>query len=223
MSVRPLGAAILKGVKGNAPSIRIATVVSRSQSGAEQQPTEWIVRSTIVYVNDPVAELPLENGIRPDLPQLTNSRLEPSFVTNLHAILLGRTLKEVMEDIQNGRVGAESATIRRVASTVVISQEYSIELYVCSDELCKLLAATEDQRVTEIAHHWHTLLWPRPQPYESESESRRQFRAGILSQLVTLAREAARSDRKLMMRLEHRKHKRDADTGTVRVSQATQH
>jgi hypothetical protein len=133
------------------------------------------------------------------------------------------SLEEVMEDFQNGRVGAESAAIRRVASAIVIPQEYSIELYVCSDELCKVLATTEEQRVTEIAHQWHTLLWPRPQPYESETESRRQFRAEVLSQLVSLAREAARSDRKLMMRLEHRKRRRDADTGTVRVSEATQH
>jgi hypothetical protein len=182
-----------------------------------------MVRSAIVYINDPAAELPLENGVRPDLPQFTTSRIEPSFLTNLHTILLGRTLIEVIEDSQSGRVDAERAAIRRVASAIVIPQEYSIELYMCSDGLCKLLATTKEQRVAEIAHQWQTLLWPRPQPYESETESRRQFRAGILSQLVTLAQEVARSDRKLMMRLEHRMHRRDADTGMVRVSEVTRH
>lgn len=192
-------------------------------SGAEPKPTEWIGRSAIVYVIDPAAELPLEYGVRSDLPQFSTPHLmEPSFFSNLHTILLGCTLKEYIEDFKNGRID-ESMAIRCVARAIPIPREYSIVLYRCSDELCKLIAATNEKRVTEIAHQWLALLWPRPQPYERESESRGEIRAAILSQLVALAQEALRSDRRRMVRLEYRQRRKDAEAGTLREPQATRH
>lgn len=195
----------------------------QSAPGTEPTPTEWIGRSAIVYVSGPAAELPLEHGVRPDLPQFATPHLvEPSFLVNLHTILLGRTLKEYIANFKNGRVDA-SVAIRSVAHAVPIPREYSIVLYVCSHELCKLLAATDENRVTEVARQWRALLWPGPQPYEPEAENRCQIRATILSQLVTLAQEALRSDRKLMVRLEYRQRRRDAETGAVREMQASRH
>jgi hypothetical protein len=201
----------------------IAAMAIPARSGAEAKPSEWTSRSAIVYISDPVAELPLEHGVRPDLPQLATSPLvEPSFFTDLHTILLGRTLKEYIEDFKDGRVNA-SAAIRSVAHATPIPREYSIALYVCSDELCKLLAATDEKRLHEITHRWRGMLWPKAQPYEPEPENRLQHRAAILSQLVALAQAALRSDRKLMVRLEYRRRRKDPDTGEVREPQATRH
>jgi hypothetical protein len=195
----------------------------QGSSGAEPKPTEWIGRSAIIYIIDPAAELPLEHGVRADIPQFSTPHLmEPSFFSNLHTILLGRTLEEYIEDFKNGRVD-ESAAIQCVARAIPIPREYSIVLYRCSDELCKLVSATDEKRLTEIARQWRVLLWPRPHPYEPEGEERRQIRAAILSQLVRLAQEALRSDRKLMVRLEYRLRKKDAETGAVYEAQATQH
>lgn len=201
----------------------IAAVAVQGPSGRESNPAEWIGRSAIVYVNDPTAELPLEHGVRPDLPQFSTPHLvEPSLFSNLHTILLGHTLKEYIEDFKNGRVD-QSEAIRSVARVIPIPREYSIELYVCSDELCKLLAATDERRVTEISHQWRTLLSPKPSPYESETETRRQIRADILSRLAALAREALKSNRKLMVRLEYRQRTRDPATGVVGKVQPTRH
>jgi hypothetical protein len=202
----------------------IITAVSvQDPPGAETKPIEWIGRTAIVYVSDPTTELPLEHGVRPDLPQFATSRLaEPSFFTELHIILLGRTLQKYIEDFKNGRVDA-SVAIRNVANATPVPREYSIMLYVCSDELCKLLAAADEKRVTEIAHQWHALLWPTPQPYEPEPENRRESRAAILSQIVALAQEALRSDRKLMVRLEYRQRRKDPETGTMREVQTARH
>lgn len=201
----------------------IITVSVHSPSGAKPKVTERVNRSAIVYVNDPAAELPLEQGVRLDLPQFATPRLvEPSFLVDLHTILTGRTQKDYLEEFKEGAVDA-SVALRSVARAVPIPGEYSIVLYVCSDELCKLLGAADEKRVTEIADRWRALLWPRPEPYEPEPESRRQFRAVILAQLVTLAQEALRSDRKLMVRLEYRQRRRDAETGMVRETQSTRH
>jgi hypothetical protein len=190
---------------------------------AEAKPSEWITRSAIVYVSDLAAELPLEHGVRPDLPQLATTHLvEPSFFRDLHTILLGRTLKEYMEDFKDRRVDA-SATIRSVAHATPVPREYSIVLYVCSDELCKLLAATDEKRLHEITHRWRAMLWPKAQPYEPEPENRLQHRAAILLQLVALAQAALRSDRKLVVRLEYRRRRKDPGTGEVREPQATRH
>jgi hypothetical protein len=229
----PILGSIRRSVTGSDPhrrcdvplgTLAIITAVSvQGPPGVEAKPIEWIGRSAIVYVSDPATELPLEHGVRPDLPQLAASRLvEPSFFTELHTLLLGRNLQEYIEDFKNGRVDA-SVAIRRVAHATPIPREYSIMLYMCSDELCKLLAAVDEKRVTEIAHEWRALLWPRPQPYEPEPEDRRQNRAAILSQVVALAQEALRGDRKLMVRIEYRQRRKDPETGAVREVQATRH
>jgi hypothetical protein len=120
--------------------------------------------------------------------------VEPSFFIDLHTILLGCSLEEYLEDFKSGRADT-SVAIRSIAHAIPIPGEYSIALYVCSEELCQLLAATDEKRVTEIAHQWRALLWPMPQPYEPEPEKRRQNRTAILAQLVTLAQDALRSGR----------------------------
>jgi hypothetical protein len=201
----------------------ITAVSAQALSGAEPKPTEWIGRSAVIYVGEPAAELPLEYGVRSDLPQFTTSHLvEPTFFIDLHTILLGRTLKEYTEDFKHGHADT-SVAIRSIAHAIPIPGEYSIALYVCSDELCKLLAATDEKRVTEIAHQWRTLLWPMPQPYEPEPDKRRENRTAILAQLVTLAQDALGSDRKLMVRLEYRRRRRDPETGAVREVRSTRH
>lgn len=196
---------------------------AQALSGAEPKPTEWIGRSAVIYVSEPAAELPLVHGVRSDLPQFTTSRLvEPSFFIDLHTILLGRTLEEYIEDFKSGCTDT-SVAIRSIAHAIPIPGEYSIALYVCSDELCKLLAAMDEKRVTEIAHQWRALLWPTPQPYEPEPEKRRENRTAILAQLVTLAQDALRSDRKLMVRLEYRRRRKDPETGAVLEVRTTRH
>ena len=146
----------------------------------EREPTEWIGRSAIVYVSDPAAEPPLEHGVRPDLPQFAVSHfVEPSFFVNLHTILRGRTLNEYIEAFNNRRIDA-SAAIRSLAHATPIPREYSIVLYVCSDELCKLLGAADENRITEIAHRWRDLLSPGPKPHAREAQNRSENRAAIL-------------------------------------------
>jgi hypothetical protein len=174
-----------------------------------------------VYVNDPAAELPIDQGIRPDLPQITCSRLDPSFLADLHTILLGRTRMDIVEDFQNGRV-AKGEAIRRVAQSIPIPKEHSIQLYVCSDDMCNLLAAAKEDRVADVVQRWRVLLWPSLQP-SAEPEAGRRFRGWVLRQLVTLAQEAVRSDRKLMIRTEYRRHTRDATTGAARGPEQTRH
>ena len=189
----------------------------------EPRPIAWVDRVAIVYVSDPGAELPLEHGVRPDVPQFaTPHMVEPSFLIDLHTILAGRTSKKYTGDLMSGRVDA-SVAIRRVAHAIPIPREYSIALYMCSDEMCELLAAVDENCMSEIAHQWRALLWPKPQPYKPEAENQRQTRSAILSRLATLAQEARRSGRKLMVRLEYRQRARDAETGTVRETQTTRH
>lgn len=176
----------------------------KSSSGRES--LDWVVCSGTVYVNDPAADLPLEQGIRPDLPQFTCVGLDISFLTDLHTILTGQT-----------REG-----IRRVAHSIPIPKEYSIQLYMCSEELCHLLANSGEERVADIVQRWRTLLWPSLQE-SLEPESRRRFRATVLPQLVSLSREAISSRRRLMVRIEYRRHARDATTGEVRKREDTRH
>jgi hypothetical protein len=191
----------------------------RRSPGTES--TEWIVCSGTVYVNDPAAELPIEQGIRPDLPQLTSPGLDLSFLMNLHAILLGRTRRELAEDLRNGRVPKNDA-IQRVAYSIPVPGEYSAQLYRCSGELCNLLASLEGARVADIVQHWHALLYPSPQQ-GAEPESGRRFRARVLPRLALLARETNSSNRKLMLRIEYRRYTKDATTGAVSSHAETRH
>jgi hypothetical protein len=189
---------------------------------AEGQPAEWVEGSATYYVNDPRAELPLEQGVRPDLPQFTSAGLSPSFLGELHLILQGRTAMESSQEYQDGRVARESA-VRRVAHAIPIPHEYSVQLYECSEELCGLLAALDETRVADIVRRWRALLWPSLYQDGSAPENLNRLRAWILPQLVALAREAVSSGRKLMMRVEYRRNTRDATTGVVHRTEETRH
>ena len=191
-------------------------------TNAGGQPADWVDGSATYYVNDPRAELPLEQGVRSDLPQFTSAGLSPSFLGELHLILQGRTAREAAQEYQDGRVARENA-IRRVAHAIPIPHEYSVQLYVCSEELCGLLAALDETRVADIALRWRALLWPSLYQEGSTPESLNRLRARILAQLVVLAKEAVSSGRKLMMRVEYRRNTRDADTGTVHRTEETRH
>jgi hypothetical protein len=188
----------------------------------EGPPAEWVEGSATAYVNDPRHELPLEQGVRSDLPQFTSGGLSPSFLGELHLILQGRTALQAAQEYQEGRVARESA-MRRVAHAIPIPHEYSVQLYVCSEELCGLLAALDEERAAEIARRWHVLL--RPSLYEDGSAPERlnKLRASMIPQLVALAKEAVSSGRKLMIRVEYRRNTRDATTGVVRRSEETRH
>ena len=189
---------------------------------AGQQPADWVDGSATCYVNDPRAELPLEQGLRPDLPQFTSAGLSPSFLGELHLILQARTAMEAAQEYQDGRVARENA-IRRVAHAIPIPHEYSVQLYVCSEELCGLLAALDETRVADIALRWRALLWPSLHQDAAVSENPNPLRVRILPQLVALAKEAVRSGRKLMMRVEYRRNTRDANTGAIHRTEETRH
>ena len=180
---------------------------------AEGPPADWVECSATCYVNDPRAELPLEQSLRPDLPQFTSAGLSPSFLAELHLILQGRTAMDAAQEYQEGRVTRENA-LRPVAHAIPIPHEYSVQLYVCSDELCGLLAALDETRMADIALRWRALLWPSLDQDGSVPENLNRLRAGILPQLVTLAQEAVSSGRKLLMRVEYRRNTRDAERYT---------
>ena len=189
---------------------------------AEGQPTEWVEGSATCYVNDPRAELPLEQSLRPDLPQFTSAGLSPSFLGELNLILQGRTAIEAAQEYQDSRVAKENA-ILRVAHAIPIPHEYSVQLYVCSEELCGLLAALDETRVADIALRWHALLWPSLYQDGAVPENLNRLRASIVQQLVALAKEAVSSGRKLMMRVEYRRNTRDANTGAIHRTEETRH
>ena len=189
---------------------------------AEGQPAEWVDSSATYYVNDPRAELPLEQGPRPDLPQFTSAGHSPSFLGELHLILQGRTAIEAAQEYQDSRVARENA-IRRVAHAIPIPHEYCVQLYVCSEELCGLLAALDETRVADTALRWHALLWPSLYQDAAVPENLNRLRASILPQLVALAKEAVSSGRKLMMRVEYRRNTRDANTGAMHRTEETRH
>ena len=189
---------------------------------AEGQPAEWVEGSATCYVNDPRAELPLEQSLRPDLPQFTSAGLSPSFLGELNLILQGRTAIEAAQEYQDSRVAKENA-ILRVAHAIPIPHEYSVQLYVCSEELCGLLAALDETRVADIALRWHALLWPSLYQDGAVPDNLNRLRASILPQLVALAKEAVSSGRKLMMRVEYRRNTRDANTGAIHRTEETRH
>ncbi len=187
---------------------------------AGSQSIEWVDGSATLYVNDASAELPLEQGLRPDLPQFTSAGLSPSFLADLSLILQGRTEMEDSLEYQDARVAGESA-VRRVAHAVPIPHEYSVQLYACSDELCRSLAALDERRAADIARRWYALLWPAL--YKDETIPGSRLREGILPRLVALAQEAVSSGRKLMLRIEYRRNTRDVTTGVIRRAEETRH
>ncbi|HEY0342636.1 MAG TPA: hypothetical protein VGC34_17680, partial [Steroidobacteraceae bacterium] len=155
-------------------------------------------------------------------PQFTSAGISPSFLADLSLILQGRTVIEHSLEHHDARVAGESA-VRRVAHAVPIPHEYSVQLYVCSDEMCRSLAALDEQRAADIARRWYALLWPSLYKDETIPESRSRLREGILPRLVALAQEAASSGRKLMLRIEYRRNTRDVTTGAVRRTEETRH
>ncbi|MGH8200949.1 MAG: hypothetical protein ACREVO_11395 [Steroidobacteraceae bacterium] len=162
--------------------------------------------SATVYVIDAASELPLEQGIRFDLPQWTRRGLDPSFFENLHLILAGGNLEQALDDFRNGR--AREKSLERIAAAVLISCEHSVHVYACANELCDLLAALDEQRATDIARQHLYLLSPSAQHEEKDPYSPHRFRVPTLMQLTTLAQEAKRSARKLRVRVEYRRRSR---------------
>jgi hypothetical protein len=176
--------------------------------------------SATVYVTEPAGELPLEQGIRFDLPQWTRRGLAPSFFENLHLILAGRNLEQALEDWRNGR--ARKKSLERVAAAVLIPSEHSVHVYGCTDELCELLAALDEQRATDIAKRHRCLLAPSTQHEEKDPYGPHLFRVPTLMRLATLAQEAKRSARKLRVRVDYRRRTRDV-TGGISGTEPTRH
>jgi hypothetical protein len=195
-------------------------MVANMQNKPPSKPevTEWLDCSGTAYVNDPSAELPIDQGIRFDLPQFTSPGLDPSSMADLRRILLGRTMIEIAQDFQNGVVWENP--VRRMAYAVPIPHEHSVQLYVCSDELCKLLATLDEQRANDVARRWAVLS-----PYSDGvgPESGYRLRVRILQQLAALSRDADSTGRKLMLRVEYRRQSGDVGTGRVRRNEGTRH
>jgi len=177
--------------------------------------------SGTAYVNDPAMELPIDQGLRSDLPQFTTPGLDPSSVADLRRIVLGRTMLEMVQEFQNGVV-TESA-VRRIAYAVPTPNEHSVQLYVCSDELCKLLADLDEQRTNDVARRWGWGLLCSPRPDAVGPESLYQLRVRNLQQLIALSRIADSTGKKLMLRVEYRRHCRNADSEPARRNEATRH
>jgi hypothetical protein len=182
--------------------------------------TERLDCSGTAYVNDPAAEMPIELELRSDLPQFTSPGLDPSLFEDLLRILLGRTMIEIARDFQNG-VDWERA-LRRVAYAVQTPHEHSVQLYVCSDKLCKLLSSLDEQRTNNVAHSWSRQSSPA-HPDGGAAETRYQYRIWILQQLVTLSRLAESTGKKLMLRVEYRRCMKDPTTGRVHRNEGTRH
>jgi hypothetical protein len=171
-------------------------------------------------VNDPAAELPIEQGLRSDLPQFASAGLDSSSLADLLRILLGRTMIEMAQDFQNGVV--TQSPLRRVAYAVPIPHQHSIQLYVCSDELCKLVAAMDEQRANDVARRWGVFS-PPAHADGAGPESRYRLRVCILQQLAALSRVADSTGKKLMLRVEYRLRSGDAASGPVGRSEGTRH
>jgi hypothetical protein len=185
---------------------------------AKPQVTDWMDCSGTAYVNDPAAELPVDQGPRFDLPQFTSPGLDPSSVADLRRILLGRTMIEIAQDFQNGVVTENP--VRRIAHAIPIPHEHSVQLYVCSDELCKLLATLDEERANDVARRWCVLS---PSSDGAGREGRYRIRVRILQQLAALSRVADCAGKKLMLRVEYRRRTGDAGTRRVRWNDGTRH
>jgi len=185
---------------------------------------EWIDCSWTVYVNEPASELPLELGVRSDLPQFTVRGLDPSFLGQAYTILLGKTEFDVLREYQDNALSTEDRA-RRVAEGVVIPNELTVQVSVYSDKVCRLLAAMDEQRIVDMAGRWPVLLFPSMQQPGSDPgpSSRQQLRESVLRQLAQLARNAVDSGRRLMCRVEFRRCTKDPATGRVHRIEGTRH
>jgi hypothetical protein len=186
--------------------------------------SEWIDCSWTVYVGEPAAELPLELGVRPDLPQLTVRGLDPSFPGQAYTILLGKTEFDVVREYHDNPAAMEDY-VKRVAEGVVIPNELTVQVLAYTDKVCRSLASMDEQRIVDMARRWPILLFPSIQQHDCEPglSPVRQLRESVLRQLAHLAREAVGSRRKLMCRIEFRRCTKDPETGRVHVIEATRH
>jgi len=186
--------------------------------------TEWIECSWTVYVSEPASELPLELGVRPDLPQFTVRGLDPAFLGQACTILLGKTEFEVVREYQDNPAAIEDRA-RRVAAGVVIPNELTVQVSAYSDKLCRLLATMDGPRIVDMARRWQVLLFPSLPQHESEPDRspRQHLRESVLRQLAHLAQEAVRSGKGLMCRTEFRRCTKDPATGRVRRIEGTRH
>jgi hypothetical protein len=190
------------------------------RGGAKDGVLDWISCTWTVYVGDPAAELPIELGVRSDLPQLHVVGLPTAFLERVHAILLGKTEFEMAKEFAAGR---GKAPTNRIAAATVAPREFSVHIFVCSEDFCRLLVATDESWASDVARRWRALLRPSLYQGEPEPDAREGLRESVLRQLANLARVANTSNRKLMVRVEYRRQVKDTVTGEVRGYQETRH
>jgi hypothetical protein len=139
----------------------------RDKPTAKPEVTEWIDCSWTVYVNEPAAELPIEFGVRSDLPQFTVTGLDPTFLGQACTILLGKTEFEVARECQSSPDAIEDRA-QQIASAIVVPNELTVQVSAFSEKMCRLLASVDEQRAADIARRWHALL--RPSVYQDGDE-----------------------------------------------------
>ena len=185
---------------------------------------DWIDCSWTLYVSEPASQLPLEFGIRPDLPQFTVRGLDPSFPGQAYRVLLGKTEFDMAREYQQNPAATEDRA-RQVAHGVVIPNELSVQILVYSDKVCRVLATLDEQRIVDMARRWHVLLFPSTQPNGSElnPSPEQQLRESTLRRLAHLAREATDTGKHLMCRIEFRRCAKDPATGRVHKMEETRH
>jgi hypothetical protein len=194
----------------------------RDEPPAKPDVTEWVDCSWTVYVNEPAEELPIELGVRSDLPQFNVSGLDWGFLWQAYMILRGKTELDGIREHQTGGVAVEGP-VRRLAAATPVPHELSIQLHTCSDEFCKLLAVLDEQRTVDIARRWRILLWPSLYQDETDPDPRQELRESVLRQLAHLAQTATAGGRRLMVRIEFRRCTRDPATGRVHKNAGTRH
>jgi hypothetical protein len=184
---------------------------------------EWTDCCGTAYVIDPASELPLDQTLRPDLPQFTSRHLDASFLFEVHAVLLGRKIPDIEGHRSRVAAGGELTApkaMERVASAVRLSGNHSIVLYACSAELCTLLAALDEQRIADMSRQWHDLVWPSRIRVAKDPVADID---SILGRLASLARNAVDSGRRLMVRVEYQRSVRDAETGRLQGNKEVRH
>jgi hypothetical protein len=97
------------------------------------------------------------------------------------------------------------AYFKRVAGTDFRAPKATV-FYVCSTELCGLLAALTEVRAAEIAQEWYGANGlPKTKPSEPNGRTRR--RVEILKNLAILAKRVKADHKTLMLRVEYRKQR----------------